>query len=239
MTDWSHLQDIYGSADGIPALLADAASVTDWGAPVWDELWSRLYHQGSVAPASYAALPALVAIAAARDGVAADPALFLAAAIVASNDGPLDRVEVRRLHAAHIDRLRPVAERKLGLVRERRDILWALKVVAELDGSNWERGLEGLANDELELDCGSCDEHLYLESTEGDLVVTTDPDLVAAGESVRPADAARLGSTETRLVDLCRSYGHARLESELLQLFGCIRCPRCAADVTVLEALTG
>lgn len=54
---------------------------------------------------------------------------------------------------------------------------------------------------------------------------------------MRLADAATLGSTETRLVELCRSYGHARLESELLQLFDYTRCPRCAAEVTVLEAL--
>lgn len=237
MTDWSHLRDIYGSADGIPDLLTDAASVSDWGAPVWDELWSRLYHQGSVAPASYEALPTLATIAGTRDGVAVDPALFLAAAIVASNDGPLDRVEVRRLHASHIDRMRPVAEHKLALVRERSDILWALKVVAELDGSVWERGLEGRANDEIELDCTSCGDLLYLRLAEGRLVTTTGPDSIKAGESVQPADAARLGTAETRLVELCRAHDHAGLETELLQLFGRTRCPCCAAEFTVLEAL--
>lgn len=236
MTDWSQLRDIYGSAADIPALLADAASVSEWGAPVWDGLWSRLYHQGSVAPASYEAVPTLATIASTRDDVAVDPALFLAAAILASNDGPLDRAEVRRLHATHIDRLRSVAEHKLGLVRERRDARWALKVVAELDGSVWERGLEGLANDEIELDCTSCGDHLYLRLAE-DGLVTTDPDVIGAGESVQPADAARLGSAETRLVELCRAHDQAGLETELLQLFGRTRCPHCAADFTILEAL--
>lgn len=237
MTDWSHLRDIYGSAAGIPALLADAASVLDWGAPVWDELWSRLYHQGSLAPASYEALPTLAKIASTRGGVVVDPALYLVAAIVASNDGPLDRAEVRRLHATHLDRLRPVAEHKLGLVRERVDVLYALGVVAALDGSGWQRGLEGLAGEEIELDCRFCGDHLYIRPADGRLVMTTDPDSNRAGESVQPADAARLGPAETRLVGLCRAHDHAELETELLQLFGHMRCLYCGAEFALVEAL--
>lgn len=237
MTDWSGVRDIYGSAAGIPALLAEAASVVDWGAPVWDELWSRLCHQGSLARASYEALPTLARIASARGAVAVDPALFLFAAIVASNDGPLDRAEVRRLHAAHLDRSRPVAEHKLSLVRERVDVLYALGVVAALDGSGWQRGLEGLADEEIELDCRFCGDHLYIRPAGGQLVMTTDPDRNEAGESVQPADAARLGPAETRLVSLCRAHGHAELETELLQLFGHMRCLHCDAEFTLVEAL--
>jgi hypothetical protein len=239
MTDWSGVRDTYGSAAGIPALLADAASVWDWGAPAWDELWSRLYHQGSVAPASYEALPALADIASMRGGVAEDPALHLVAAIVASTDGPLDRAEVRRLHAAHLDRLRPVAEHKLSLVGERADVLYALGVVAALDGSGWKRGLEGLADEEIELDCTSCGDHLYIRPADGRLVMTTDPDSDEAGEAVQPADAAGLGPAETRLLGLCRAHHHPELEDELLQLFGHMRCLSCGGEVKLIEALAG
>src|SRR5665647_128166 len=47
MTDWQGLRDVYGSAAGVPALLDEAASVMDWDASVWGELYSRLCHQGT------------------------------------------------------------------------------------------------------------------------------------------------------------------------------------------------
>ena len=63
MTDWQGLRDVYGSAAGVPALLDEAASVMDWDTPVWGELWPRQCHEGTVAPASDAALPDLARIA--------------------------------------------------------------------------------------------------------------------------------------------------------------------------------
>src|SRR4051794_32991558 len=126
VTDWQGVRDVYGSAADIPALLRDAASTNDWDAEAWQELWGRLYHQGSVAPASYLALPALAAIAASRVDVDLAPALFLAAAIISSTDGPPETDGVRGRYAADLALLRPVAEHKLALVSDRRDALWAL-----------------------------------------------------------------------------------------------------------------
>ena len=82
--DWSTLHHAYGPAGDIPALLARA-----WSAPApatyrdepWFALWSALYHQDDVYPASYAAVPELIAIAAERGGAVAAESLFLAASI--------------------------------------------------------------------------------------------------------------------------------------------------------------
>ena len=57
MTDWAELQHAYGSAEDVPALLAAAAETSDETGKVWDDLWSRLCHQGTVYSASRAALP--------------------------------------------------------------------------------------------------------------------------------------------------------------------------------------
>lgn len=89
MLNWSQVLDVDGPAGDIPGLLEVAATESSWDAPVWEELWGRLCHQGSVVPASYAAVPGLCDIARARPEVATDPALFLAAAILASVDGPI------------------------------------------------------------------------------------------------------------------------------------------------------
>ncbi|WP_053670616.1 hypothetical protein [Streptomyces sp. NRRL B-1140] len=61
MTDWSRLRHAYGTAEDVPGLL-DGASA-DPQSSDWDELWSRLCHQGTVYSASYAALPALTRMA--------------------------------------------------------------------------------------------------------------------------------------------------------------------------------
>jgi len=238
MMDWQVLRDVYGSAAGVPALLDEAASVMDWDAPVWSELWSRLCHQGTVAPASYAALPDLARIASSRADVALEPALTLAASIIASKDGPPEIMDVRSVYAAQISSLKPVAAHKLALVHDRADFLYALQAVAAFeDLSVWQRELEGLVDEEVELECPSCDEHLYLELVDGVLVATTDPDMVRGGEPVRPADPFELGTAEARLLGLCQAHNQVAVASELLQLFGQASCPSCGAHLTVADAL--
>jgi hypothetical protein len=61
---WDELEDAYGNACKIPALLDEAfrdkASKSDTQSGPWFDLWSRLFHQGSVYTASYAAVPIIV-----------------------------------------------------------------------------------------------------------------------------------------------------------------------------------
>lgn len=238
MTDWPALRDVYGSAADVPALLDDAASATEWDAPAWRELSQRLYNQGTVAPASYAALPALAEIARSRADLALDPALFLAASIIASNDGPPEIGDVRGLYAAQITALRPVAECKLELVAERADVLYALEVLAAFeDLSVWQRNLDRLVDEEVELECPSCDDHIYLELVDGELVATADPDVDGDGQPVQAADPTGLGTAEVRLLALCRAHNHTAVASELLQLFGQATCPHCGARFSIAEAL--
>lgn len=237
MVDWLRLRDIYGSAAEVPRLLEAAASSTDWDAPVWDELWSRLCHQGSVAPASYAALPALAEIAGMRRDVAVEPALYLFASIIASTDGPPEIAKVRDRHAPEIAGLVWIAERKLDLVDERIDVIYALQTVAALENlSPWQRWLHGLANEEAELECPLCADHVYLELVGGELVATINPDDTADGRPVHPARPAELTAPEARLLGLCVSRGHASVAAELLHLFGQVTCPHCHTQFSTATA---
>jgi hypothetical protein len=68
---WARLTHAYGRADDIPRLLDDLARNPHERAPreePWFTLWSFLCHQGEAYEASYAAVPHLVAIAAAAAG---------------------------------------------------------------------------------------------------------------------------------------------------------------------------
>lgn len=60
---WGELSDAYGTAEKIPELLQQLSSLpSDEGdAEPWFSLWSALAHQGDVYPASFAAVPHVVA----------------------------------------------------------------------------------------------------------------------------------------------------------------------------------
>jgi hypothetical protein len=67
--DFSSLQHAYGPAGDIPDLLErarNAPAPDTYRDEPWFSLWSSLCHQGDVYTGSYAAVPELVAIAAAR-----------------------------------------------------------------------------------------------------------------------------------------------------------------------------
>jgi hypothetical protein len=237
MVEWRELQDIYGSAAEVPGLLKAAASSTQWDAPAWAGLWQRLYHQGTVAPASYAALPKLARIASERPDVAIDPALLLFASIISSTDGPPEIGTVRERYATEIAGLVPVADRKLDLVRERTDVIYALQTIAALENlSPWQNWLESAVNEEVELERPSCGEHVYLERVATDLVATIDPDDAARGRRVRPARPDDLPEPEARLLRLCVTHGHTSVAEGLLQLFGQITCPNCGAEFNTASA---
>jgi len=62
--EWSRLKHAYGSAENIPRLLQQLEtfppSVGD--SEPWFTLWSSLFHQGDIFPASFAAVPHVVRI---------------------------------------------------------------------------------------------------------------------------------------------------------------------------------
>lgn len=75
--DWSALEHAYGAASDIPTAPAPETHTAE----PWFSLWSALYHQDDIYPASYAALPELVRIADVRHDAARTECLFLAALI--------------------------------------------------------------------------------------------------------------------------------------------------------------
>ena len=236
MLNWSQIRDIYGSAEDIPAVLDAAASETDWAASSWSELWGRLYHQGSVAPASYAAVPALCDIATARPEVMTDPALFLAAAILGSSDGPVDHRTARADYAAQIAALQPLARRKLELATDSIEFIYALRNVAILeDLGAWQHELEGLANGELELECPACGDHVYCEVADDALVATLDPDNLNAGSRLVAVSPTDLEPPEATLFEIAGIHGQRDLQGQLLQIFGHFTCPACNQRVRIAD----
>jgi hypothetical protein len=61
--DWHLLHHAYGAASDVLALLEQIdgfPAEADWQSEPWYSLWSALYHQGDIYPASIAAVPQIV-----------------------------------------------------------------------------------------------------------------------------------------------------------------------------------
>src|SRR5262249_15331167 len=129
MTDWASLDDADGSAEDVPALLAAADTADADADGPWGELWSRLCNQGTVFSASYAALPALARRSRRQAPSGHVHALHLAAAIIASKDGPEDPAAVRRRHADALAELRAVAEANLPHARDDTEFAYGLQAL--------------------------------------------------------------------------------------------------------------
>src|SRR6478609_6023581 len=82
--DWTALEHAYGSAADIPALLAELSP--DPADDVWNALWSRVCHQGSVYSASFPVLPRLLDAIVEWPPAARIMPLVLAAGIASSTD---------------------------------------------------------------------------------------------------------------------------------------------------------
>jgi hypothetical protein len=121
--DWQMLQHAYGTAVDIPALLERICgfpSESDWRTEPWSSLWSVLYHQGDVYPASLAAVPPIVsALAAAPDKATMSFYLLPASIAVADSANPVTVApEIRRSFGESLLELGSIASAALPSITD-------------------------------------------------------------------------------------------------------------------------
>lgn len=236
MTEWGALRHAYGSAEDVPDLLASAEkSGTDFGPP-WDEVWSRLCHQGTIYTASYAALPVLTAIAERHAPAGYVAALDLASGIVASTDGPRDPAEVRTEWAAVLDRLHDLARRNLPLAADDTEFIYGLQALLAFEnGGVWQRRLNHVADGELPLECPHCDEFLLLNLEGPEYLLSDYSGAAVAPTPVHPAEP-RADSIEGRILATTRSLGRTEAAAKLVYVFGTFICPHCGTPFRAADA---
>jgi hypothetical protein len=237
VTDWASLRDRYGSAERVPALLVTAeVAGTDEGGP-WDDLWTHLYHQGTVYSASYAALPTLANMSRQHTPSGYVAALHLAAAIIAAREGPEDSTSVRQRYENEMADLRILAIVNLQHANNDTDFVYGLQaLMAFEDGGVWQRNLHCLANGELELDCPPCGEHLLVNLDGPEVRVGSHADGSLAATAVTPVEPPA-ATVEGRLLALAGGNDRPGIADKLPYLFGTAVCPRCHASFEVSQAL--
>jgi len=239
MTNWAALQHAYGSAQDLPRLLAAAAADTGHDREVWEQLWGRICHQGTVYSASYAALPALATIAERRAPAGYVEPLHLAAAIIGSTDGPEDAADVRRRYAAELSTCRDLAERNLELADGFVEYVYGLQALMALEGIPiWQNRLQSLADEELELYCPNCGEDLYLGLAGPEFKATVAfPDGPSTATPIIPADPIDLQDGAARMHALALRHGQTDVAAKMLYMLGRAICPLCGGNFQIPSAL--
>ncbi|WP_460666444.1 hypothetical protein [Kribbella swartbergensis] len=163
-------------------------------------------------------------------------ALHLAAAIVASNDGPEDTAVVRQRYEDEVADLRTVATRNLQHATDDTEFVYGLQaLMAFEDGGVWQRNLDCLANGEASLECPSRGEDLLLDLDSPKPRVASFADASLAPTAVTPLEPSA-PTVEGRLLALARTNDRTAIASKLPYLFGGSACPRCHASFELPRA---
>lgn len=235
VTDWRALQDAYGSAEPVGGLL-DRADIDERA--VWNELWSRLCHQGTAYTASYEALPGLADLAARTVSAGFLEPLLLATCIITSTDVPESDADVRARYADAIAVLHSVAERLVPLAGDDADFTYRVQALLATEGAGpWASRLEALADQELELACGHCGEQLLISLENSPASVRRFDDAAVGTTSMVPADPSALIDSEARAYELAMTHGRPRVAEHMLEMFGAFECPSCRSLERASSAL--
>lgn len=235
--DWADLRHAYGAAGDVPALLTVLSP--DASAPVWEELWSRLCHQGTVYTASFAALPLLLESAARWQATDRAMVLSLAGAILASKDviGP-PRSLLLAPHQNSILQFEQLALESLevGDMSDADFVHVAQATLAFRGDPLWGSQLDRLLDGEFEGECPECGACVMAVVGEYGCFLTTE-EWFGRPEPKRlpiaPMEASSLSGVGGWLYEAADRADHDVVAEWVRYLFGRGTCPECAEAVEI------
>ena len=243
MTDWSQLDHAYGTAEDIPDLLRQLEP--EGSDQVWSDIWSRLFHQGSVYSASHAALPELTRLAREWSPTDRGRPLILAGSILASLDQPYGQPDPHAAYAAEVAELRTLTEEALhvpGLVEDPDSYVVLLATLLALEGVEvWAEQLDGLTKGEFELPCPDCETENFIVFGEYGYFSTLDGlymnNMGGKRKPLQPVPVSGLEGLAARLHTRIRADGHPGVADKLTYVFGSAECAECGVSFRVDEAV--
>ncbi|MEV5320192.1 hypothetical protein AB0K92_21485 [Streptomyces sp. NPDC052687] len=222
------------------ATLLDRAA-TGRDGQVWSDLWTGLYHNGTLDVRDPRVFPALAAMAEGDDAGTAASALHLAGALLAQADHRHETRTLREQHARDVARLLAAAHRWRTSTPGRDDYCHLLEAVLHLEGDvDWAEDLIwGIVSEEYELECPDPDGCSVVWVVIGERgFFSTSEDYALSDEvrtlPLRPAAPAALDGLGRRLHELALADGHEDVARALTHAFGEATCPRCERSFSVV-----
>lgn len=242
MPQWHMLRHAYGSAEDIPALLDQLSPGEEAG--VWDELWSRVCHQGTAYSASFAVLPYLLEAASKWQPSQRLMPLVLAAAIVASWDVEGSRDQLIAEHLTAVGELHKLAlETLASRAFARNDYVYLLQAALAFQGDRlWGHELDRFNEDDgvFEGRCPHCDADMSIVLGEGRFFCATEEWVNQQGtprEPISPSAPAQLPQVGRWLHSQCLAYSDAMLATSICHLFGSSICSKCGQSFRLPDAI--
>lgn len=246
---WDSLHHARGPASDVPALLEGLASETEQHL---DSLRAALLHQSMVYPATYAAVPYVVAIAESKPPHE-QVALLDFVATVALH-APKSAPPPPELYASYNAALSRASDQILAALARRpsdeHDALSLLRGFATVKScTTAAHALTALVEDRLAMSCPACSARLSVRN-DGEVLSVTVADPLhppTPVEAWSEATAALDGPTRDFSEDSSASWlaalavtaGHRRLATLVCQLYGTAQCPSCAHRFELLGAARG
>ena len=234
MPNWKELRHAYGSAEDIPEIIS--ALTPDSKSSAWDDLWSRVCHQGTTYSASPAVLPFLLSIASNWNADARAMPLALAGSIASAPQTILDGYEgsVEALRTLALDTVR---NRELS----REDRIHVMQSVLALQGDRlWGRVLDHLNDGEFPASCPACGKDLYLVVGKRGIFVTSSDWVVdprVAKAEIKPLEADTLPVVGKWLYTVSTQSKDSALSDWIRYLFGASKCPECDKPFSLPDAI--
>ncbi|MFE7110964.1 hypothetical protein ACFU98_17100 [Streptomyces sp. NPDC057575] len=230
-----------GDADSerLTILLDRAATGRDDQA--WSDLWTELYHNGSLQVSHPLVLPALTDLAEGDHFDTAAASLHLAGALLVQADQRYETRKLRQQHAPEVGRLLAASNRWRQATADRNDYCHLLEAVLNLEGGiHWAEDLIwGIVSEEYELECPVPDccaavwviigEQGFFSSSE-DHALSDD----AKTLPLHPAAPRALDGLGRRLYELALSKGHEDVAHALAYAFGEATCPQCERRFSIV-----
>ncbi|MFD7403420.1 hypothetical protein ACFV7R_12245 [Streptomyces sp. NPDC059866] len=226
-------------SDRLRALLERAATGAD--SQAWSDLWTELYHNGSLDVAHPLVLHTLTVMAEGDHADTAASALHLAGALLVQADQRYETRNLRDRYAPQVARLLAAANRWRQVTADRNDYCHLLEAVLNLEGDiHWAQDLIwGVVSEEYELECpdpDGCTSVWVIIGERGFFSAAEDYALSDDVETfpLHPADARSLEGLGHRLYDLALADGHEEVARVLAYAFGDAICPECKRRFSVV-----
>ncbi|MBT2369306.1 hypothetical protein J7E88_29375 [Streptomyces sp. ISL-10] len=223
----------------LTTLLDRAATGRDGQA--WSDLWTELYHNGSLEVSHPLVLPALMDMAEGDDADTAAAALHLAGALLVQADQRYETRKLRDQHAPEVARLLAASNRWRQATADRNDYCHLLETVLNLEGDiHWAEDLIwGIVSEEYELDCPDpdCCAVVWVIVGERGFFSTSEDYALSEDAETLPLHTAAprtLDGLGRRLYELALADGHEDVAHALTYAFGEATCPQCERRFSVV-----